>query len=138
VIADVFAGWKGRGEGGAAAVVSSFLGFPTSFSRFEAGSWGWRPSLGKARLERYGFWLFDFCDCGGEDDATSVDLDLRSFGQVCDLVNVGPMAGEFVDLEVVMDFLKERCGEEFDPPHFKFCCVVAAKKLQQVPLRMIS
>ena len=26
------------------------------------------------------------------------------------------MAGEFVDLEVIMDLLKERCGEEFDPP----------------------
>ena len=80
MIAEVFAGWEGRGKGGAAAVVSSFLGFPTSVSRFEAASWGWCSSLGKALLERDRFWHFDFCDCGGEDDARSVDFDLRSFG----------------------------------------------------------
>ena len=67
-------------------------------------------------MERYGFWLFDFCRCSWEDDTTSVDFDLSSFGQVSDFVNIGPMAGEFVDSEVIMDFLKEHCGEEFDPP----------------------
>ena len=54
MIAEVFAGWKGRGEGGAAAVVSPFFRFPTSVSvsGFETGSWSWSARLGLARSER--------------------------------------------------------------------------------------